>query len=77
MVLLLLLRVANRSQPSNRESEEEKMSEVTKSELTSVINELRVEMQREHTANMRVMVGLIVTVWAVTLLTASTLYIIT
>ncbi|MCU7850058.1 MAG: hypothetical protein KZQ89_19120 [Candidatus Thiodiazotropha sp. (ex Lucinoma kastoroae)] len=53
------------------------MSEVTKSELTSVINELRVEMQREHTANMRVMVGLIVTVWAVTLLTASTLYIIT
>jgi hypothetical protein len=52
------------------------MSEVTKTELTNAINELKVEMQREHTANMRTMVALIVSIWAVTLITASTLYIV-
>ncbi|MEW8230339.1 MAG: hypothetical protein AB2745_08450 [Candidatus Thiodiazotropha endolucinida] len=51
------------------------MNEVTKTELNSAINELKVEMQREHTSNMRTMVALIVSIWAVTLITASSLYI--
>ena len=53
------------------------MSEVTREEFQIEMGSLRTEIHKENAATARLMIGVIVTVWAVTLLTASTLYIIT
>ena len=47
------------------------------STIDSAIDKVRVETQREHAASLRTMIVLIVTIWAVTLATASALIILT
>lgn len=52
-------------------------NQVTHEEFQIEMANLRTEIHKENSATARLMIGVIVTVWAVTLLTASTLYLIT